>query len=117
MSWMRRQVLAVERKRVDTTERAHAAEVSRLREALEAVRAERAHLRTELAQTREALGAARVEGEHWKAAAHSHERRADEAVKGLQDTQASSVRQLNLLQEQLQAVLARAPVRRRSRSD
>lgn len=110
-----RQALAAERKHLEATERTHVAEITRAREALEAGHAERAQLATALAETREALATARIEGEHWKAAAHNQERRADEAVKGLEQAQASSVRQFDLLQKQLQEVLERAPPRGRSR--
>jgi hypothetical protein len=89
--------------------------VARVREALAAGHAERDQLATALAETRAAFAAARAEGEHWKATAHSQERRADEAVKALNDAQASSVRQLEGMQQQLQDLLERAPPRRRSR--
>ena len=110
-----RQALAAERKRLEATERTHAAEVVRVREALAVGHAERDHLATTLAETREALAAARLDGERLKAAVESHEQRAEEAVKALKDTQASSVRQLEGMQRQLHDLLERAPPRRRSR--
>jgi hypothetical protein len=110
-----RQALAAERKRLEATERTHAAEVARVREALEAAQAERGELATALAQTREALAAARAEGEHWKAAAHSQERRADEAVKGLKQAQVSSGRQLEALERQIHDLVDRVPAPRRPR--
>lgn len=110
-----RQALAAERQRLEATERAHASEITRVREALAAGHAERAQLATTLAESREALAAARVEGERLRAAVQTEEKRAEEAVKTLKDTQASSVRQLEGMQQQLHDLLERAPPRRRSR--
>lgn len=110
-----RQALAAERKRLEAAERAHAAEITRVRQALEATRAERAQLATALAESREALAAARLDGERLKAEVHSQEKRAEEALKTLKGTQASSVRQLEGMQQQLQDLLERAPPRRRAR--
>ena len=108
-----RQALAAERKRLGATERAHGAEIIRVREALEATHGERTHLATALAETREALAAARLDGERLKAAVHNQEKRAEEALKTLKDTQASSVRQLEGMQRQLHDLLERTPRRRR----
>lgn len=107
-----RQALAAERKRLEATERAHAAEITRVRQAPEATQAERGELATALAETREVLATARLDGERLKAAVESQEQRAEEAVKTLKDTQASSVRQLEGMQQQLQDLLERAPPRR-----
>ncbi len=106
-----RQALAAERKRLEATERAHAAEITRVRQALEATDAERGELTSALAEAREALTVARLDGEPRS----SQEQLAKEAAKTLKDTQASSVRQLEGMQRQLQDFLERAPPRRRSR--
>jgi hypothetical protein len=70
-----------------------------------------------MTRAREALAAARLDGERLKAAVDQQEKRAEEAVKALKDTQASSVRQLEGMQLQLHDLLERAPPRRRARSD
>ncbi|MGA8938856.1 MAG: hypothetical protein WB439_06800, partial [Acidobacteriaceae bacterium] len=112
LHWMKqvdeaRQALSAEHKQLEALERQRTAEVGKLREELERLQAERAHLQLEFARTTEALAASRTECAHLQAAAHKRDTRADEAMKGLQEVQAAAREQFEALQRQLREALGR----------